>query len=90
MILGDSAIGLASVTLLLINLNGNLQIWHLYLLVTLISPFGQLQSLAAETIVKNLVPQQNFGRATGLSSLIGYAPQIVAPALAGLLYPPKI
>lgn len=86
-ILGDVIIGLFSIILLLIYLQDSLQIWRIYTLVALISPFAQLQSLARSTIVTNLVTSENYSRASSLTSIIGYASQIIAPPLAGFLYP---
>ena len=87
MILGDVITGIVSIILLLLYFFATLEIWHIYLLIALTSPFSQLQSLASETIVADLVSPQNYTRAGSLTSMLGYGSQIVAPALAGFLYP---
>ncbi len=86
-ILGDIITGIVSIILLLIYIFSSLQIWHIYLLIAITSPFSQLQSLATETVVADLVTPDNYTRASSLSSILGYGSQIIAPALAGFLYP---
>ncbi|WP_342597930.1 MFS transporter [Cyanobacterium aponinum UTEX 3222] len=87
MILGDIITGTVSVILLLIYTFSSLEIWHIYLLIAITSPFSQLQSLASETITADLVTPENYIRAGSLTSILNYGSQIVAPALAGFLYP---
>lgn len=87
MALGDGVGGLSSIVLMLIYLSGHLQVWHLYVVFAMVSPFTRLQILASETAIAMLVPEQFYSRAAGLRAMLGYGSQIVAPALAGALYP---
>lgn len=87
MIIGDAISGLASVTFMLIYFSGHLQIWHLYAIFALLSPFVRLQILASETAIALLVPERHYSRAAALRAMLGYGSQIIAPALAGALYP---
>jgi MFS family permease len=84
--LGDTVAGLSTLAILLLHLGGNLQIWHLYLIVAINGLFNQLQVLAYEVSIPMLVSKQHYTRAVSMGSLLGYGPEIVGPALAGVLY----
>ncbi|NEQ33343.1 MAG: MFS transporter [Leptolyngbya sp. SIO4C5] len=64
-----------------------LQIWHIYLIATVIGGFGNIQALAYTTLVPLIVPPQHHTRASSLGSMVEYGAAILSPALAGLLYP---
>jgi MFS transporter, DHA3 family, macrolide efflux protein len=84
--LGDTVAGLSTLAILLLHLGGNLQIWHLYLIVAINGLFNQIQVLAYEVSIPMLVSKQHYTRAVSMGSLLGYGPEIVGPALAGVLY----
>jgi MFS family permease len=84
--LGDTVAGLSTLAILLLHLGGNLQIWHLYLIVAINGLFNQLQVLAYEVSIPMLVSKQHYTRAVSMGSILGYGPEIVGPALAGVLY----
>jgi MFS transporter, DHA3 family, macrolide efflux protein len=87
MILGDSIAALSTIAIGLLYLTGTLQIWHLYLAATLNGGFGQIQRLAYQTSVPLIVPRQHYTRANSMDSAVHYGSAIIAPALAGLLFP---
>jgi len=88
MILSDSAIALSTVLLLCLLWAGNLQIWHFYLAALVSGIFGYIQALAYTTTIPLIVPKQHYARANALRHEVsGYGPGIIAPALAGGLYP---
>ncbi|MGV2830522.1 hypothetical protein ACLFKQ_22190 [Myxosarcina sp. GI1(2024)] len=68
-------------------MSGNLAIWHLYLAASINGGFGQIQELAYSTSITLLVSQQNYTRANSMNSVVHYSSAIIAPALAGVLYP---
>ena len=87
MIIGDLVAGISTIALLLLFLSNNLQIWHLYCTAAVNSLFGFIQGLAYSASLSLLVPPQQYNRATALNSVQMSGAFILAPALAGGLYP---
>jgi MFS family permease len=87
MILGDAIAASSTLAILILHLSGQLAIWHLYLAAFLNGGFGQIQQLAYSTSITLLVSPQNYTRANSLNSAVHYGANIIAPALAGVLYP---
>jgi len=87
MLLGDTVAGLSTVIILLLYLGGNLELWHLYLTGGLNGAFSRLQKLAYTASITMLITQQDYTRASGMSSVLHYGSVIIAPAIAGALYP---
>jgi len=87
MIIGDLVAGISTIALLLLFLTNNLQIWHLYCTAAINSLFGFIQGLAYSASLSLLVPPQQYNRATALNSVQMSGAFILAPALAGGLYP---
>ena len=87
MILGDTSAVLATIAVGLLYVTGNLQIWHLCLVVALHGSFGQIQQLAYSASISSIVPEQDLTRAGSMIAALGYGSAIIAPALAGILYP---
>ncbi|MEM6612426.1 MAG: MFS transporter [Cyanobacteria bacterium P01_C01_bin.72] len=87
MIIGDLVAGISTIALLLLFLTNNLQIWHLYCTAAVNSLFGFIQGLAYSASLSLLVPPQQYNRATALNSLQLSGSYVLAPALAGSLYP---
>ncbi|MBW4660764.1 MAG: MFS transporter [Drouetiella hepatica Uher 2000/2452] len=65
----------------------HLQIWNLYCIAAIYGCFGHIQMLTYTTTVPLIVPKQQYLRANSMGSLVGSGAAIVAPALAGILYP---
>ncbi|MEM9272043.1 MAG: MFS transporter [Cyanobacteria bacterium P01_F01_bin.143] len=87
MILGDTSAILATMAVGILYTAGNLQIWHLCLIVALQGSFGQIQQLAYSASISSIVPEKDLTRAGSMIAGLGYGSAIVAPALAGILYP---
>ncbi|AFZ36206.1 major facilitator superfamily MFS_1 [Stanieria cyanosphaera PCC 7437] len=87
MMLGDAIAACATVGILILHLTGQLAIWHLYLAASINGGFGQIQQLAYSTSITTLVSPQNYTRANSMNSAVHYGSNIIAPALAGVLYP---
>ena len=87
MVLSDTGTALSTSVLLLLALIGNLQIWHIYAIAALIGFFSQIQMLAYQVSMSLIVPQQHYTRAISMGSVVDYGGEIIAPALAGSLYP---
>jgi MFS family permease len=88
MILSDCAIALSTILLLFLLWAGNLQIWHFYLAALFSGIFGYIQGLAYTTTIPLIVPKQHYARANALRHHVSsFGPGVIAPALAGGLYP---
>lgn len=87
MVIGDLIAGISTIAILLLLLTNNLQIWHLYCTAAVNSLFGFIQGLAYSASLSLLVPPQQYNRATALNSVQMSGSYILAPALAGSLYP---
>ncbi|NJL61329.1 MAG: MFS transporter [Methylacidiphilales bacterium] len=87
MLLGETAAFLCTLAVALLYLTQQLQVWHLYVIVSLYGAFGQLQILAYSASISLLVPQEQYTRAESLGSAVNYGAAIFSPALAGFLYP---
>ena len=87
MILGDAIAALSTLAILILHLSGNLAIWHLYIAVSVNGGFGQIQQLAYSTSITLLVAPHNYTRANSMNSAVHYGSNIIAPAIAGVLYP---
>lgn len=86
MITSDVLAGLASLTVLLLFSAGQLEVWHLYIVAFLSGAFQSIQVPALMASISTLVPEESYSRAASLMGLSDNVGQILAPALAGLLY----
>ena len=66
---------------------GVLETWHLYLAAILYGLGNTFQWPAYSAAISTMVPKEQLGRANGLMSLMEAGPGVVAPLLAGVLYP---
>ena len=87
MILGDAIAAFSTVAIGLLYLTNSLQIWHIYAASLVNGGFGQIQGLAYRTSISLIIPQQHYTRANSMNSAVHYGSNILAPALAGGLYP---
>lgn len=87
MIVGDVVAAIGTLVIGLLFWQGQLQLWHLYIIVTLYGCFGQLQTLAYSTCISLLVEKENYTRAESMVAAVGYSGAIFSPILAGSLYP---
>lgn len=72
-------------TALLITL-GRLEVWHIYLTITLSLVFNTFGNLAYTANISLLVPKQHLGRASGMVQVADAVAQLVSPLLAGVLF----
>jgi MFS transporter, DHA3 family, macrolide efflux protein len=86
MMLGDTVSGLVAIAILLLYVTHHLQLWHLYVAVAIKGTFEQFQQLAYSAAISTIVPKQHYSRASSMGFLGSYGAQIMAPALAGMLY----
>ncbi|MEL6762759.1 MAG: MFS transporter, partial [Cyanobacteria bacterium J06607_6] len=87
MILSEAVTATTTLALLGLHLTGQLVIWHLYVAFCLNGGFEKFSQLAYRASLTLLVEPQHYVRANSMNTAIGYASSIVAPAIAGILYP---
>jgi MFS family permease len=85
MIAGDTGAALSSLGIALLFFTGELQVWHIYVGVTIGAVFEAFQLPAYLTTVTLLVPGKHYGRTNGLIQMAQASADIISPTLAGLL-----
>jgi MFS transporter, DHA3 family, macrolide efflux protein len=85
MIISDTGAGFGTLTIALLLLARQLDIWHIYLVMATISIFNAFQYPAYIAATTLLVPKQHLDRASGMVQAAEAAAQILSPALAGVL-----
>ncbi|WP_254564073.1 MFS transporter [Oscillatoria sp. HE19RPO] len=85
MILSDSGAGITTVAVALLLATGNLQLWHIYLAVSLDSIFKAFQLPAYTASTSLLVPKEQLPRASGMVQSGQACARLVSPLLAGVL-----
>jgi DHA3 family macrolide efflux protein-like MFS transporter len=86
MILSDSGAALTTMTVLLLVLGGNLQVWQVYLVTAIGAALNSFQWPAYSAATTMLVPKEHLGRAGGMVQIGEAISQLVSPAVAGALY----
>jgi MFS family permease len=85
MILANGGAAAGTLALALLIWKGHLQLWHIYLLMAIISTFGALGWPAFAAAVTMMVPSRHLGRANGMTQLGEAAAQILSPLIAGAM-----
>lgn len=82
-----SNVGTAGITLLILVLLflGRLEIWHIYIFVSIRSGFSSFSFPAFSAATTMLVPKQHLGRASGMMQASQATSQILSPLLAAAL-----
>ncbi|HEY5730921.1 MAG TPA: MFS transporter [Anaerolineales bacterium] len=87
MMLSDFAAILATGMVFILYVLGMLEFWHLYVAAVLNGLGNTFQWPAYSAAISTMVPKEQLGRANGLMSLMEAGPGVLAPILAGALYP---
>jgi len=85
LIASDFMAGLATLALLGVYQSGYLEVWHIYIAVTIAGIADSIQVPALMGSVTLMVPQKHYSRASGLQELAGTASSIFAPVAAASL-----
>lgn len=85
MIFSDSLSGVCSIVALLLTVTGQLQLWHIYLGVPILSIAGAFQAPAYAAAIAQLVPRKHYGRVNGMTEIPLAVSRILTPLLAALL-----
>jgi len=86
MILADTGAAVSTLIMALLLIFGDLQIWHIYLLVPFSSIFSAFQEPAYMASITMLVPKKDFARANGMLQMGQAISSVVTPFLAGILF----
>jgi MFS transporter, DHA3 family, macrolide efflux protein len=87
MMVSDLVAGLATISILVLQSMGALQVWQLYAAAIFQGLGNAFQWPAYSATISLMVPKENYGRANGMMSLIDSGPGVLAPLMAGALLP---
>lgn len=85
LILSDLGAGLITLLLGYFYLQGELAIWHIFLLEGVTAVFDAFQAPAATVVTSVILKKEDYARASGLRSLAQDASRIIAPMAGGAL-----
>ena len=86
MLIGVLGSGLCGVVLAALAIMGQLQLWHIYLMLMISSAFESVQFPALSASITLLVSRDNLSRANGMVSLGTSIAMVAAPVLAGVFF----
>ena len=87
MMVSDLAAGVATLSILVLQALGVLEVWHLYAAAIFQGLGNAFQWPAYSAAISTMIPKEQYGRANGMMSLIEMGPGVLAPMLAGALLP---
>jgi len=85
MILSDAGSSLSTLFILLLLTAGRLELWHIYLAVFMNGVFGSLGLTTFTASTTQLIPKEQFGRASGLLQIVQVGQFLISPFVAGAL-----
>jgi DHA3 family macrolide efflux protein-like MFS transporter len=85
MILSDTGAGVCTLMIALLLMANHLEVWHIYIIMTLSSTFSAFQWPAYSAATTLLVPKEHMGRASGMVQMGEAVAQIASPTLAGVM-----
>lgn len=85
MILGDLGATIGLLFIFYFMWNGTIQLWQIYLGISVSSIFSAFQEPAYKALVTDLLPEEKYAKASGLMQLATSAQYLISPFLAGIL-----
>ena len=85
MMIGDGLSGLGVLFILICMLQGEAQLWQIYLGTTISSVFSALLEPSYTATVTDLLTREQYSKANGLVSMAGSARYLFSPVIAGFL-----
>ncbi len=85
MILADAGAALGTLITMVLILTGSLQIWHLYLTLSVSGLFAAFQFPAYSAATTLLIPKEHYARGSGMIQLAGSIGGIAAPVVAAAI-----
>jgi MFS transporter, DHA3 family, macrolide efflux protein len=86
MMVSDFGAGLSTIAMFILASNGNLQIWHIFLLGAFASVSEAFQFPAYSSAITMMVDKKQYARTSAMLGLAGSASDIIAPIMAAALY----
>ncbi|AFZ54132.1 MFS transporter [Cyanobacterium aponinum] len=87
LIISDTGSAFCTISVGILAFLGTLQVWHIYLIASVIGCFGNIQSLTYSTLIPLILPEKHHTRASSMGAMVVYGAGIISPALAGVLFP---
>jgi len=85
MIFGDSGSTLGLLFIFIMMLKGNIELWQIYLGIAISSTFSAFQDPAYKALITDLLPENQYAKASGLVQLASSAQYLISPFLAGII-----
>ena len=85
MIFGDLGSTLGLLFIFIMMLKGNIELWQIYLGIAISSTFSAFQEPAYKALITDLLPENQYAKASGLMQLASSAQYLVSPFLAGII-----
>ena len=85
MVLGDSGASLGLIFIFVMMVTGRIELWHIYLGIAMSSVFTAFQEPAYKALVTDLLPEEQYAKASGLMQLATSSQYLISPFLAGIL-----
>ena len=85
MIFGDSGSTLGLLFIFIMMLKGNIELWQIYLGIAISSTFSAFQEPAYKALITDLLPENQYAKASGLVQLASSAQYLISPFLAGII-----
>ncbi|GAB6110059.1 MFS transporter [Fusibacter bizertensis] len=82
LLISDSFAALCSVSVLLLLITGNLEIWHLYLINALNGLMNTVQQPASDVAISLLAPHKHYQKVSGLRSFSNSLVTLLTPVIA--------
>ncbi|WP_440945429.1 MFS transporter [Methanosarcina sp. T3] len=85
MVFGDSGSTLGLLFIFAMMLKGNIELWQIYLGIAISSVFSAFQEPAYKALITDLLPENQYAKASGLMQLASSAQYLISPFLAGII-----
>lgn len=85
MIVGDLGAAIGLMFILMMMLTNNIELWHIYVGVSISSIFSSLQAPAYRASATDLLEEKDFSKGSGLVQLAESAKFLFSPIIAGIL-----
>lgn len=85
LILSDTAAGICALVVMVLVSLGRLEVWHIYLTVTVISVFNAFQLPAYTAAIAQLIPKEYQSRMNGMVQISKAIAKLLSPMIAGFL-----
>lgn len=84
-LIGDLGATLGLLFIFFIMLRGNVQLWQIYLGIVISSIFSAFQDPAFKALITDLLPEDQYAKASGLMQLVSSAQHLISLFIAGIL-----